>query len=216
MNALNKASVDSPTGTAEAVSEHEPEVDTRSRIVAATAMLLQRQGYEGTSIKKILVEARATYGSLYHFFPAGKEQLAAEALRYGAADFASLLSRGLESSEDTGTAIANCALFLADSLRASQWADGCPVAATALELIGRSPLIQQASDESLHHWRALIADRLEQGGANQKDAYALACTVLSALEGAELLSRVSSDDEPLRLAAVHLEMLTTMITKPTL
>lgn len=190
----------------------EPEADTRTRIVAATAMLLQRQGYEGTSIKRILVDSRATYGSLYHFFPDGKEQLAAEALRYGSADFAALLSRGLESSEDVGTAIANCALYLADSLRASQWTDGCPVAATALELIGRSPLIQQASDESLHQWRALIADRLKRGGASQVEAHALACTVLSTLEGAELLSRVSSDDEPLRLAAVHMEKLAVMVT----
>lgn len=183
------------------------ELDTRSRLVIAAAALLQRQGYEGTSIKRIIAEAGATFGSLYHFFPDGKEQLAAEALKYGAADFAQLLREGLASSDDAATAVANCALLLADTLRKSDWTDGCPVAATALELIGKSALIQQASDEALKHWRALIAEKLQAGGLPEPTATALACTVLSAIEGAELLSRVSGDDEPLVLAASHLALL---------
>ncbi len=44
-------------------------------------------------------------------------------------------------------------------------------------------------------------------GLPQVQAAALACTVLSTLEGAELLSRVTSDDAPLRLAAEHLAVL---------
>ena len=181
--------------------------DTRARLVAATAALLQRQGYEATSIKRIITEAGATFGSLYHFFPEGKEQLAAEALRHGADDFADLLQRGLMTSEDPGEAVANCALLLADTLRDSDWTDGCPVAATALEIIGRSPLIQHASDEALTRWRELIATKLRAGGVADPSATALACTVLSTLEGAELLCRVSGNDEPLRLAARHLAIL---------
>ncbi|MBF6346335.1 TetR/AcrR family transcriptional regulator [Nocardia cyriacigeorgica] len=181
--------------------------DTRTRLVATTAALLQRQGYESTSVKRIITEAGATYGSLYHFFPDGKEQLAAEALRFGAEDFADLLRRGLSTSDDPSEAIANCALLLADTLRESDWTDGCPVAATALEIIGRSPLIQQTADEALKQWREPIAAKLRDGGMSENAAAALACTVLSTLEGAELLSRVSGDDEPLQIAATHLAVL---------
>ncbi|MGH8967802.1 MAG: TetR/AcrR family transcriptional regulator [Actinomycetes bacterium] len=181
--------------------------DTRARLVATTAALLQRQGYEATSIKRIVTDAGATFGSLYHFFPEGKEQLAAEALRYGAEDFADLLRRGLSASDDPGEAVSRCALLLADTLRESEWTDGCPVAATALEIIGRSPLIQQASDQALMQWRELIAAKLRASGIEAGAAHGLACTVLSTLEGAELLSRVSGDDEPLRLAATHLAVL---------
>lgn len=181
--------------------------DTRTRLVTSTAALLQRQGYEGTSVKRIIADAGATYGSLYHFFPDGKEQLAAEALRHGAADFADLLRAGLASSDDPSTAVANCALLLAETLRESDWTDGCPVAATALELVGRSPLIQRVSDEAINDWRSLIAHKLTSGGLAENTAIAVACTVLSTLEGAELLSRVSREDEPLRLAASHLALL---------
>lgn len=181
--------------------------DTRTRLVTATAALLQRQGYEATSVKRIITEAGATFGSLYHFFPNGKEELAAEALRFGAEEFAELLRRGLVSSRDPATAIAQCATLLAEDLRGSGWTDGCPVAATALEIIGRSPSIQQAADDSLRLWRRLIADKLRDGGFKAAAANDLACTVISILEGAELISRVSSDDEPLRAAARHLKKL---------
>ncbi|QDW61314.1 TetR/AcrR family transcriptional regulator [Oerskovia sp. KBS0722] len=193
----------SPDGTTETSTAP----DTRTRLVTTTASLLQRQGYEATSIKRITTDAGATFGSLYHFFPGGKEELAAEALRFGADDFARLLRKGLASTEDPAEAVASCALLLADTLRESEWTDGCPVAATALELIGRSPLLQQASDDALRDWRSLIADKLRRGGLPDDAADSLACTVLSTLEGAELLSRVSGDDEPLRLAAQHLPVL---------
>ncbi|GAA2087689.1 TetR/AcrR family transcriptional regulator [Streptomyces albiaxialis] len=189
------------------VTEERERSDTRTRLVVATAALLQRQGYEGTSIKRILKEAGATYGSLYHFFPHGKEELAAEALRFGADDFARLLREGLASSPDPAEAVAHCARLLAETLRDSDWTDGCPVAATALEIIGRSPLIQSASDEALKQWRGMIEARLTEGGVPGARAAALACTVLSALEGAELLCRVSGDDEPLRFAGEQLAVL---------
>ena len=183
------------------------EPDTRTRLVIATAALLQRQGYEATSVKRIITEAGATFGSLYHFFPDGKEELAAEALRYGAAEFADLLRRGLASSSNPAIAVARCATLLAEDLRGSNWSDGCPVAATALMIIGRSPAIQQAAEESLRLWRRLIADKLRDGGFKPAAANDLACTVISILEGAELISRVSSDDEPLRAASRHLKKL---------
>ncbi|MER7079268.1 transcriptional regulator, TetR family [Saccharopolyspora kobensis] len=182
-------------------------VDTRTRIVRATALFLQRQGYEGTSIKRIGAEAGVTPGSVYHFFPGGKEQLAAEALRYGAEEFTELLRSGLDSTPDPADAVAACALLLADSLRESEWTDGCPVAAAALETIGASPEIQRASDESLQHWQSLLANKLTSGGIAEEPARALACTIISTMEGAELLCRVSASDQPLRTAAQHLAQL---------
>nr|AFV52108.1 putative TetR transcriptional regulator [Streptoalloteichus sp. ATCC 53650] len=181
--------------------------DSRTRIVRATALLLQRQGYEGTSIKRISAEAKVTQGSVYHFFPGGKEQLAVEALRYGAEEFTELLRAGLDSTEDPAEAVAACALRLADTLRVSGWTDGCPVAATALETIGASPDLQHASDQALRQWQDLLSAKLTAGGVPDDAARGLACTIISTLEGAELLCRVSADDQALRTAARHLTML---------
>jgi AcrR family transcriptional regulator len=55
---------------------------TKERIVSASADLLRRRGYTGTGVKQIVEAAGAPFGSLYHFFPGGKEQLGAEAIRW--------------------------------------------------------------------------------------------------------------------------------------
>ena len=54
--------------------------DTRDRILDATIRLLRRQGYTATGIKQIVAEGDAPLGSVYHYFPGGKEQIGIEAL----------------------------------------------------------------------------------------------------------------------------------------
>ena len=52
--------------------------DTRTRMIEATALLLRRRGYHGTSLNDILSASGAPRGSLYFHFPGGKDQLVIE------------------------------------------------------------------------------------------------------------------------------------------
>ncbi|MGV9270779.1 TetR/AcrR family transcriptional regulator [Kitasatospora sp. NPDC003701] len=180
---------------------------TRERIVRSTSRLLRRQGYEGTGIKQIAREAQATLGSVYHFFPGGKQELAAEAIRHGGQEFAGLLRTGLATADDPAEAITACTGLLATSLRESEWQDGCPITSTALETVGRAPVIEQAVAEAFTHWRAVVAEKLLAGGLGADDARELAATVVSTLEGAELAAQVARDEEPLHTAGRHLARL---------
>ena len=54
---------------------------TRERIIETSAELFRVQGYASTGVKQIVTAAQAPFGSLYHFFPGGEEQLGAEAVR---------------------------------------------------------------------------------------------------------------------------------------
>lgn len=191
------------------------EAGTRERIVAATAALLRRQGYDGTGVKQIAREADATLGSVYHFFPEGKEQLAAEALRRDAAHYTGLLRSGLASAADPAEGIAAFAHLLADDLKATDWLDCCLVAPTALEKVGRSPVIQRIWEESLSHWQKEISARLRHGGLPEDTATEAACTVLSTLQGAEVISRMASSETALRTAAEHLRRFVDMLRAET-
>ncbi|MER7970461.1 TetR/AcrR family transcriptional regulator [Streptomyces sp. NPDC096080] len=170
---------------------------TRERVVRAASRLFQRRGYEGTGIKLIAQEAEATLGSVYHFFPGGKEELAVAAIQHGDREFAEMLNAGLARSDDPAVAVEECARALASALRESDWADGCPVTATALETLGRTPSIQQACLEALRNWQDVLAAKFLASGFDGQEARELACTVLSALEGAEVTSQVFRSEEPL-------------------
>src|SRR3954453_12156456 len=53
---------------------------SRERLLDSAVDLLQRQGYHGTGLNELLERSGAPRGSLYHYFPGGKEQMGAEAI----------------------------------------------------------------------------------------------------------------------------------------
>ncbi|SFL17239.1 TetR/AcrR family transcriptional regulator [Streptomyces pini] len=173
------------------------QTSTRDRIVVAAARLLQRQGYVGTGIKQIAREAQATLGSVYHFFPGGKEAVAVAAIRHSGEEFAALLRQALDGEDDPAQAVTSCARRLAGDLRESGWIDGCPVTAAALETLGTDSEIQQVCAEALRGWERLVSDKLLRCGFSSQDARELATTVIGALEGAEVTAQVTRSEEPL-------------------
>src|ERR1700732_1032049 len=107
---------------------------TRDRILDSSAELFRRQGYAGTGIKQIAAMASAPFGSLYHFFPGGKEQLGEEGISSSGALYLQLFStRALQAPG----AVPACADFFsgaAETLRETDYADPCPIATVALEV----------------------------------------------------------------------------------
>ncbi|MFD5319438.1 TetR/AcrR family transcriptional regulator [Streptomyces sp. NPDC127098] len=182
---------------------------TRDRIVQTTSRLMQRQGYEGTAIKQISQEARVALSSVYHFFPNGKQELGIAAIRHADVEFADILREAMASTDDPAEAMVATAELLITHLRNSDWLDGCPITATALETASRIPEIQQAVADTFDHWRTLIADKLRAEGAGiaEQDAHDLAHTVINTLEGAELTAQVTRSGEPLEIAGRHLARL---------
>jgi TetR/AcrR family transcriptional repressor of lmrAB and yxaGH operons len=181
--------------------------NTRDRIVVAAARLLQRQGYVGTGIKQIARDAEATLGSVYHFFPGGKEAVAVAAIRHGEQEFAALLREALDAEEDPAAAVESCARRLAAELRASEWRDGCPITAAALETVGTDSGLQQVCAEAFAGWERIVADRLQRSGFAPEEARELATTIVGALEGAEVTAQVRRSEEPLLVTGRQLARL---------
>ena len=79
--------------------------ETKDRIVGAGAELFRRQGYTGTGVKQIVAEANAPFGSLYHFFPGGKEELGAATIRHSGAIYGELIDAFFLPAPDVVTAV---------------------------------------------------------------------------------------------------------------
>lgn len=189
------------------MSQSSSALSTRDRIVSVSARLIQRQGYVGTGIKQIAKEAEATLGSVYHFFPGGKEAVAVAAIKYSDEEFAAVLRDALARETDPAAAIEACAVELAVGLRESGWVDGCPVTAAALETLGTDSEIQQVCAAALRGWEAIVEEKLLGAGFAAPDAREVATTVISALEGAEVTAQVARSEEPLRAAGRQLARL---------
>jgi AcrR family transcriptional regulator len=195
--------------TSQRTSAPAPEafVSTGERIVRAASRMMQRQGYEGTGIKLIAREAGCTLSSVYHFFPGGKQEVAVAAIRHGDREFTEILRAGLAGAEDPAEAVEQCTRQLADALHDSDWTEGCPVIATALETLGRAPAIQLACSEALGHWQDVVKEKLTRAGVGESAARELAITVIGTLEGAEVTAQVFRSREPLLAAGRHLARL---------
>jgi AcrR family transcriptional regulator len=176
----------------------------RDRLIEATGRLLQQQGYSGTGLNQILAESGAPKGSLYFYFPGGKEELVSEALRRIHDLTAAGMHRVLDAHADPGEGLRAYVLGVARALQRSDFLLGCPVTAVTADTAATSDILRGVSSSVFGHWQEVIAERLRRAGWSADEALCRATIALAALEGALLLSRTHRDTAPLDAVADHL------------
>ena len=173
---------------------------TRDRLVESTVELFRRQGYAGTGLKAILAAARAPFGSLYHFFPGGKEELGVAALHAGGVTYRELVEAVFADGIDVATATANFFEGAAAVVEATDYADACPIATVALEVASTNEPMRNAAAEVFESWLVVLRQRLTGAGIAEPRARELAVELFCAIEGAFILSRTTRSVEPIRIA----------------
>lgn len=175
---------------------------TRERIVGASAELFRRHGYTGTGVKQIVETAGAPFGSLYHFFPGGKEELGAETIRWSGAIYEQLIEAVFGPAPDVVTGVRAFFDGAAQTLRETDYADACPIATVALEVASTSEPLRQATADVFQRWIDAGAERFAAAGIPQDQARELTTFMLCALEGAFVLGRAMRTTEPVEQAGV--------------
>ncbi|HEX3316962.1 MAG TPA: TetR/AcrR family transcriptional regulator [Solirubrobacteraceae bacterium] len=176
---------------------------TKDRIVTASAELFRRGGYTGTGLKRIAAEAQAPFGSIYHFFPGGKEELGAETVRWSGARFGDLVPAVFDPAPDVVTAVRRFFAGAAEHLEDSGWVDACPIATVALEVSSVSEPLREACADVFADWIASASARLAEAGIAEDRARELAIGMVAALEGAFVLARALRSTEPLEVAGAQ-------------
>lgn len=183
-------------GATDTPSRHS--VPTRDRIVYSSAELFRRQGYAGTGLKQIAQEAGATLGSIYHFFPGGKEQLADEVLRTGGVFFLALYESIAAAAPDLVSTVRDFFAGAGETLVVTDFADACPIATVAGEIASTHEVLRVATADVFESWLNALSNDAAEAGIAPHRARALAMSVLALLEGAFLLSRSKRTTEPMR------------------
>ena len=173
---------------------------TRERIVESSAELFRRQGYAATGVKQIVNEAQAPFGSLYHFFPGGKAELGAEAIRTSGATYEMLIPAVFDPAPDVVTGVRAFFSGAAEHLRETNYADACPIATVALEVSSISETMRQACAEVFESWISAGTRLYARTELTPATARELTIAMLAALEGAFVLARALRSTEPLEVA----------------
>ena len=173
---------------------------TRQRIVEAGADLVRTKGYTGTGVKEIVSAAQAPFGSLYHHFPGGKEQLGEEVIRWSGAMYAQLGPLIFDAAPDVVTGIRAFFAGAAEHLEQSGWTDACPIATVALEVASTSEPLRLATADVFRSWIDGLAPRFAAAGLDEPHARELAIAMIAGLEGAFVLARAWRSTEPLTIA----------------
>src|SRR5271163_1931015 len=108
--------------------------DTRTRVLDTAGQLFRVQGFHATGLDEVLKQSGTPKGSLYHYFPGGKDQLAIDALGYVAGRLEQRMSMLLASSDDPVKALRTLFDFIVQNFAESDFRDGCPIAAVTLDV----------------------------------------------------------------------------------
>jgi AcrR family transcriptional regulator len=174
--------------------------DTRSRLLTATNELFRRHGYQGTSLKQVTEAAGATIGSLYHFFPGGKDDLAIAAIKESGEAYRQLFEVFADAATDAASAVSSFFDGAADVLEETDYIDPCPIGTVAREVASTNEALRQATDRVFLRWIETAASTFEADGISPQAAQELATMVVATLEGGFVLARARRDATLLRIA----------------
>jgi AcrR family transcriptional regulator len=162
----------------------------RSDAVLALAGVFRRRGFESGSLSVIQRETGIGRGSLYHFFPNGKADMARAVLTLVRAWFDEQVFEPLRTATDAGQAAT------AMSQEVHKYFDSrervCLFAAMTL---GEE---QEAFAAEVHayfaDWVGVLAETLERGGVAKPNAAGLAVDAVAAIQGGLIMTRALDDD----------------------
>jgi AcrR family transcriptional regulator len=173
---------------------------TKDRILDTAAELFRRYGYTGTGMKQIVAEASAPFGSLYHHFPGGKEDLGGEVIRRSGRMYFELFELVMDAAPDVVTGTRDFFDGAAMTLVETDYADACPIATVALEVASSSEPLRQATAEVFESWIAGATERYAAAGIDEARAREIAIELIALLEGAFVLSRAAKSTEAVKVA----------------
>ena len=163
-------------------------VKERSDIIPVLGEVFREHGFEGASLAIISTRTGLGKGSLYHFFPGGKEEMAAAVLQDIRQWFDDQVYRPLRDDDDPRRAIDHMWRAVTDYFRSGKRI--CLVGAFALDHV-RDHFAAELSNY-FAAWQTALASALERAGCGMSRA--LAEDAVIAIQGALILARAENDE----------------------
>jgi AcrR family transcriptional regulator len=169
--------------------------ETANRLSDAALLAVRRHGYAGMSMQTLLRETGVSSSSMYHFFPGGKEELVAAAVRRSGLDAAKRIA-AVFTSYDIADGVVRIFAAAAAEMEEHDFMLGCPIGVPATEAAATSAAIRDAVGEVFTAWADAYATALRHGGVDDEQATSLGRFIVAAYEGSVTLARATRSTQP--------------------
>jgi len=167
------------------------QIAERSEVVAQLGEVFRTYGYEGASLARITEGTGMGKGSMYHFFPGGKEEMAEAVLANIDDWFRDQVFQPLRSCEDAKLGVERMFHAVGD-----YFASGRRVCLVGVFALGyERDRFAERVQAYFVEWVEALAVALTRGGKPKSEAHALAEEAVGGIQGALVLSRASSQPE---------------------
>ena len=107
---------------------------TREKLIEAAITLMRRSGLSGAGINEIVRESGAPKGSVYYFFPKGKQQIVKEGLAQYSERVVAFIDSTLSSKRKPSEKVKALFNAFAERIELGEFRHSCPVGTVCLDL----------------------------------------------------------------------------------
>jgi TetR/AcrR family transcriptional repressor of nem operon len=181
--------------------------ETRRQIIEKAAPIFNQHGFAGSSLAELMQATGLQKGGIYRHFKS-KEELAVEAFDYA---LTSVKNLRFAEVDPEMPAIDQLKKFVENFVeRRSNIPGGCPLWNTAIDCDDGNPVLRERALVALENWMKRLIDIIERGIQNREIApevepEALASLLISSLEGALVMKRLTNRTEPMQQVAQYLD-----------
>ncbi|MDO4814476.1 MAG: TetR/AcrR family transcriptional regulator [Gemella sp.] len=165
---------------------------TKDNIIKAAVHLVQKKGYSETSIQEIVKKSKAPQGSIYYYFPKGKDEIICAAIDKIREEFEKKFARESKKCTEPEQVLR----LMVDLLEKKEGKYGTPsfrLTLLALETMGQAKVVADKTADALRFWKTVFAKELEKVGVNPKYSLGISVWFCTTIQGAVCSAAVKDD-----------------------
>lgn len=173
---------------------------SKDEIVDRLFIVFRDRGFEGTSLADLSLATGLGRSSLYHYFPGGKDQMAAAVLARAEAVIENQIFQVAQSTEALGIRIRKIVSALEQMYSGGQ--TPCILGQLATASLG--PSARESLRNALERWTAAIAKLARDSGMSDGLAIEFAEDWIARLQGALIVRAASGSTQPFERVLIAL------------
>lgn len=174
---------------------------TREKILNTAMRLFNLRGYHAIGLNQIISESNVPKGSLYHYFPGGKEQLALEVIEISTVVIEKEIQHFFDITTTPVEGILKNIDFISDTFESlnieeNREFDNVPFGLLAMESAFENENIRKACAETFYRWESVYSKKLLEQGYSVQNAADISNQLVILIEGAVMLALAKKSREP--------------------